>query len=86
MVTKFCTQLHLVHPCYSGSKLAPDQSNQSYGTLILSELLYFVSFMLEHPQLSISHKQNRAKLVRQSTVFGSERLQLSDLELKKKLP
>ena len=40
--------------------------------------------MLEHPQISISHEQNRAKSVRQSTVFRLECLVLSALELEKK--
>ena len=40
--------------------------------------------MLEHPQISISHEQNRAKLVMQ-TVFRSECLELPDLELEKLL-
>ena len=40
--------------------------------------------MLEHPQISISHEQNRAKSVRQSTVFRLECLVLSALELGKK--
>ena len=80
MATKFCTFLHQLHPCYLGSKSAQDQSDQNYGSLILSELLYFVLFMLEYPQISISHEQNRAKLARQSTVFKSECLELSAFE------
>ena len=39
--------------------------------------------MLEHPQIPISHEQNRAKLVMQSTVFRSECLELSAIELEK---
>ena len=39
--------------------------------------------MLEHPQISISQEQNRSKLVRQSTVFRSECLELSSFELEK---
>ena len=51
-----------------------------FDLMILSELLYFVLFMLEHAQISISHEQYRAKLDMQSTVFRSECRELPALE------
>ena len=54
-----------------------------FDLMILSELLYFVLFMLEHAQIPISHEQYRAKLDMQSTVFRSECRELPALELEK---